>query len=54
VRYGFETLGLRRLIALIDPEHAASIRTALGAGLRYEREAEVEGLTSPVYAIERV
>ena len=54
VRYGFETLGLRRLIALIDPAHEASIRTALGAGLRYEREAEVEGLISPVYAIARV
>jgi RimJ/RimL family protein N-acetyltransferase len=54
VRYGFETLGLKRLIALIDPKHEASIRTALGAGLRYEREAEVERLRSPVYAIERV
>ena len=54
VRHGFEALGLKRLIALIDPEHEASIRTALGAGLRYEREAEVEGLISPVYAIERV
>ncbi len=30
VRYGFETLGLKRLIALIDPENEASIRTARG------------------------
>lgn len=53
VRYGFETLGLKRLIALIDPAHTASIRTAESAGLRFWKEAEVEGLMSPVYAIGR-
>ena len=53
VRYGFETLGLRRLIALIDPANGASIRTATRVGLRFEKEAEMEGLRSPVYAIKR-
>lgn len=53
VRYGFETLGLRRLIALIDPSNEPSIRTALRAGLRYEKDAEIEGSWSPVYAIAR-
>jgi len=37
VRYGFEQLQLPRLIALIDPAHQASIRTAESAGLRFER-----------------
>jgi RimJ/RimL family protein N-acetyltransferase len=53
VRYGFETLGLKRLIALIDPEHEASIRTAMKAGLRFWKQAEVEGVMSPVYQIAR-
>ena len=51
VRYGFGTLGLPRLIALIDPRHEASIRTAMRAGLRFEREVEVEGVRSALYAI---
>jgi [ribosomal protein S5]-alanine N-acetyltransferase len=50
VRYGFETLGLKRLIALIDPRHAASIRTAEKAGLWFEKEVEMEGLRSVIYA----
>jgi len=53
VRHGFETLGLKRLIALIDPEHTASIRTAESAGLRFWKEAEMEGVRSAVYALER-
>ena len=35
VRHGFEQLRLPRLIALIDPANAASMRTAESAGLRY-------------------
>jgi ribosomal-protein-alanine N-acetyltransferase len=54
VRHGFETLGLKRLIALIDPGNEPSIRTAISVGLRFEKEAEVEGVRSPVYAIARV
>jgi [ribosomal protein S5]-alanine N-acetyltransferase len=53
VRYGFETLGLKRLIALIDPAHAASIKTAESTGLRFEKEVEMEGVRSAVYAMER-
>jgi ribosomal-protein-alanine N-acetyltransferase len=51
VRHGFEALRLSRLIALIDPAHQASIRTALRAGLAFEREVEVEGVRSSLYAI---
>jgi ribosomal-protein-alanine N-acetyltransferase len=54
VRYGFETLGLKRLIALIDPEHVASIRTASRAGLRLRKEAEFEGTKCALHEIELV
>ena len=50
VRHGFETLGLKRLLALIDPAHAASIKTAMKAGLRFEKEIEMDGVKSAVYA----
>lgn len=53
VKHGFETLGLRRLIALIAPEHEASIRTARSAGLSLERETTMDGLPTAIYAIER-
>ncbi|MBA4099392.1 MAG: GNAT family N-acetyltransferase [Rhodospirillum sp.] len=53
-RYGFETLGLKRLIALIDPEHRGSIRTAERAGLKFWREVEIEGVRSAVYSISKV
>jgi ribosomal-protein-alanine N-acetyltransferase len=52
VRYGLESLGLKRLIALIDPGNEASIRTAEKAGLRFWKEAEIDGLLNPVYAVE--
>jgi RimJ/RimL family protein N-acetyltransferase len=53
--YAFTALGLTRLIALIDPANAASIRVAEKAGLRYEAEVMLPGYTYPdrVYAIER-
>jgi ribosomal-protein-alanine N-acetyltransferase len=53
VRYGFGRLGLRRIVAFIAPEHTASIATATKAGLRFEREIELEGLRTGCYAIER-
>ncbi len=53
VRHGFDQLGLPRLIALIDPDNQASMRTARSAGLSFEREIELEGLRSFVYAIAR-
>lgn len=53
VRYGFETLGLTRLIALIDPGHRASFSTAERAGLRYWKDVEMDGVRSIVYASNR-
>jgi RimJ/RimL family protein N-acetyltransferase len=38
--YGFDTLNLPRLIAVIDPRNIASIRVAEKIGLCYERDVE--------------
>jgi [ribosomal protein S5]-alanine N-acetyltransferase len=51
VRYGFDALGLTRLIALIDPAHEASIRTAMRAGLAFERMVEIDGVRSALYSV---
>lgn len=53
VKHALENLGLRRVIALIDPEHVASVRTAMRAGLAYEREVFFEGAVSAIYSLER-
>jgi [ribosomal protein S5]-alanine N-acetyltransferase len=53
VRYGFEQLHLSRLIALTDPEHEASIRTAKKAGLEFKQEIEMDGVRSSLYAISK-
>ncbi|MCH8293939.1 GNAT family N-acetyltransferase [Candidatus Poribacteria bacterium] len=53
--YAFNTLGLPRLIAMIDPQNVASIRVAEKLGMYYEKDVMFEGYTHPdrVYAIER-
>ena len=51
VSYAFDTLGLDSVIALIDRDHSASIRTAESAGLTFEKEIFFDGVTSAVYSI---
>ena len=53
--YSFNILCLPRLIALIDPQNAASIRVAEKAGMRYEKDVMLEGYTYPdhLYVIEK-
>jgi ribosomal-protein-alanine N-acetyltransferase len=51
VRYGFATLGLKRLISLIDPLNEPSKRTALSAGLAFERVIVLDDMRYQVYAI---
>lgn len=53
VTHGFETLGLKRLIALVHPDNIASPRTAERAGLHLERSITLDGMLCHVYAIER-
>jgi RimJ/RimL family protein N-acetyltransferase len=45
--YAFDTLGLKRLIAMIDPDNADSIRVAENLGMHYESEVMFEGYTHP-------
>lgn len=51
--YAFITLGLGRLVALIDPDNTASLRVAAKLGMRYERAIMLEGYTHPdhLYAV---
>jgi hypothetical protein len=48
---GSRRWGLKRLIALIDPEHEASIGTAMKAGLSAEKTTELDGVLSIVFAV---
>lgn len=49
----FHTLGIKRLIAIIDPSNIASIRVAEKIGMHYENEVMLEGYTYPdhVYVV---
>jgi|SRR5215216_2808711 len=53
--FAFHTLHIQRLIALIDPENAPSIRVAERIGMRYESNVMLVGYDHPdrVYAIIR-
>ena len=53
--YAFYSMGLSRLIAMVDPENVASIRVAEKLGMRYEKDVMFDGYTHPdrVYVIER-
>ena len=52
-QYAFEEMGIKRLIALIDPENAASEQVAVNIGMQFEKEvirsAEVK---RKVYVVE--
>ncbi|MBI5813880.1 MAG: GNAT family N-acetyltransferase [Meiothermus silvanus] len=47
VAYAFDTLGLGRLVATIDPQNLASLRVAEKIGMRYEKDLMLEGYTHP-------
>jgi ribosomal-protein-alanine N-acetyltransferase len=51
--HAFTTLGMKRLIAMIDPSNIASIRVAEKVGMKYEKEVMFEGYSHPdhVYVI---
>ena len=53
--YAFTSLGMQRLIALIDPANTASIRVAEKLGMLYERDIMFPGYTHSdhIYAITR-
>lgn len=49
--YGFEVIGCKRLISLIDPNNIASRKVASKVGLTYEREVNIEEKPVCVYGI---
>ena len=51
--YALVTLGIKRLIAMIDPANVASIRVAEKIGMRYKKDILLEGYSHPdhVYVI---
>ena len=51
--YAFKTLGIKRLIAMIDPSNTASIRVAKKIGMLYEKDIMLEGYSHPdhIYAM---
>jgi len=54
-RYAFETMGLTRLIALIEPGNDASERAAMSIGMAFGREVvRPDGAARMLYAIDRL
>lgn len=53
VAYGFNTLKLPRLIALIDEANIASMLVAEAAGLRFDRVADVGGAPCQIFLVRR-
>lgn len=53
LRFAFTELNMPRVISLIQPENANSIRVAERIGERLSGQVELHGKPCPVYAIER-
>ncbi len=51
--YSFGILTLSRLVALIHPDNAASIRVAEKTGLHHEKDVTFRGQLTRLYAIQR-
>jgi ribosomal-protein-alanine N-acetyltransferase len=53
LRYGFETAGLARIVAVAIPENTASRHVMEKLGMKYERDATHYGHECAFYAITR-
>ena len=53
IAYGFDELGLRRIVAVAHPENAASQRVLEKIGMRFERMTTYDSGPARLYAIER-
>ena len=51
--YGFQTLGLERILARADEANRASIRVMQRLGMSFEREEERDGKVTVTYALSR-
>lgn len=52
LKYGFEELKLKRIIALVLPENAGSVNVLKKLGMRFEKEVVEDGLLAHQYVIE--
>ncbi len=52
VDFGFERMGLKRIIALVLPENLASIRVLEKVGMRFDGEVGYEGIVALRYVVE--
>ena len=53
LKYGMETLGLKRIVALVYPENEASQNVILKMGMKYENEKEFRGINFKVYSVSK-
>ena len=53
LEFAWNSLGAERVISMIRPENAASIRVAERLGERYERSIEFKGSSASIYGIDR-
>lgn len=53
VRYGFGTLGLARIVAVVEPPNVASCKVLEKIGLKYERPAHYYGRPMSYFAVDR-
>lgn len=53
--YAWKNIGIRRLVAIIDPSNSSSIRVAEKLGMHYEKDVMLPGYTYPdrLYVIQR-
>lgn len=53
LKYGFETAGLERIIAVAVPENTGSRRIMEKCGMKYERNVEHYGMDVVLYSISK-
>ena len=53
VRYGFGTLGLARIVAVVEPPNVASHHVLEKIGLHYQRQAHIYGRMMSYFAVDR-
>lgn len=51
VQLAFENFGIRRLVAVVHPDHLASRRVAIKLGMREERTTVIDDYPTVIYTI---
>jgi len=51
--YAFNTLGLFRLVSIMNCDNGKSIRVAEKIGFHYEKDIEFKGKTQRLYSLEK-